>query len=191
MSIKSDWNYPEPRKGISGQWDKFVGPGSTLSEQIVALLPAILAAFAIIYYSYVSNLEWSLIQYIIAALLAFDIIGGVATNATSSAKRWYHRNGQTAPKHLAFVAIHILQIFLVSWLFRNLDIPYIAVVFFNSLYKVHFSPLAAPSRPTYQIKYVCIRINPNYLLQATFLRSCTIHSPSLPSPCPEGTIEER
>ncbi|MFZ0613588.1 MAG: hypothetical protein WAM73_15220 [Desulfobacterales bacterium] len=57
-------------------------------------------------------------------MLAFDIVGGVTTNATSSAKRWYHRSGQTALNHMGFIALHLLHIFLVAWLFRKLDYPH-------------------------------------------------------------------
>ena len=71
MSIQSDWKYPEPRKGILGQWDKFIGPGSTFSEQIVALGPAILAAIAIIYYSYRSNLNWAFGRVVERSTLTF------------------------------------------------------------------------------------------------------------------------
>ncbi|NES80973.1 MAG: hypothetical protein F6K10_05960 [Moorea sp. SIO2B7] len=134
MNKKSDWSYPEPRTGLFGQWDKFVGPGATLTEQMISLVPAVFAALCITYYSYVSNLGWSLMQHIVAAIIAFDIVGGITTNATSSAKRWYHRSGQTAINHLGFVSIHILQIFLVSWLFRNLDIPYIIGVYLYLLF---------------------------------------------------------
>jgi len=129
MERKSDWNYPEPRKGLPGQWDKFIGPGATRAEQAIALVPAIVAAFAITWYAYAYDLGWNSVQYIVAALLALDMIGGVMTNATSSAKRWYHRSNQTALHHLGFVAIHVLQIFLVAWLFRDLDMTYIVIVY--------------------------------------------------------------
>lgn len=129
MSRKSDWHFPPPRNGLAGQWDRFVGPGATVAEQLIGLLPAAIAAVAIVFYAHGEKLNWTLIQYIVAALLAFDIVGGVTTNATSSAKRWYHRNTQTVAKHLGFIAIHIMQIFLVGWLFRDLDVAYIVGVY--------------------------------------------------------------
>lgn len=125
----SNWRYPEPRAGIAGQWDKFIGPGATKSEQMLSLVPSILMAAAVMVYAYSNNLPWSLVQYSVAALLAFDITGGIITNATSSAKRWYHRNGQGFKQHFGFVALHALQIFLVAWFFRGVD-----VVFFGGVY---------------------------------------------------------
>lgn len=52
------------------------------------------------------------------------MVGGVITNATSSAKRWFHRTGQTWQHHLAFVSIHI---FLVALLFRGSDWSFLAI----------------------------------------------------------------
>jgi hypothetical protein len=129
MHAESDWHYPEPRPGLAGHWDRFIGPGATASEQLIALLPALLGALAVIAYALSCDLGWSYLQYTVAAALAFDTVGGVATNATSSAKRWYHRPGQTVPRHLGFTALHLLHLILVAWLFRDLDLVYAAVVF--------------------------------------------------------------
>ncbi len=129
MKRESNWEYPEPREGIAGQWDKFIGPGATAGEQLIALIPASLAALAIVVYAFVKDFNWTIFQYSIAFLLTFDMIGGVLTNATSAAKRWYHREGETRAKHLGFIAIHIFQIVLVSWLFRDFDLQYIIGVF--------------------------------------------------------------
>lgn len=125
----SNWHYPQPRPGLAGQWDKFVGPGATRAEQILSLVPSILAATALVFYAYHYQLGWNLGQYIVAAVLAFDVVGGVTTNATSSAKRWYHRDGQGFTQHFGFVAIHAIQIFLVAWLFRNFDLIYFGLVY--------------------------------------------------------------
>jgi hypothetical protein len=61
--------------------------------------------------------------------LAADLIGGVITNATSSAKRWYHRRGQTNIHHLMFIAVHALQLFLVAWFFRDGDWTFFVTVY--------------------------------------------------------------
>ena len=73
------------------------------------------------------GLEWSLAQYTVAALLAFDGVGGVVTNATDSAKRWFHRPGQTAAGHLAFASSHIGHFALFAWLFPNAGLAWFAV----------------------------------------------------------------
>lgn len=125
----SNWYYPDPRTGLAGAWDKFVGPGATQSEQWLALGAATLAALALVAYAAAEGLAWNGRQYAVAALLAFDFVGGVATNATSSAKRWYHRQGQGFAQHFGFVALHALQIALVAWLFQDAH-----MLFFSSVY---------------------------------------------------------
>ena len=56
-------------------------------------------------------------------------MGGVTANATSSAKRWYHRSGQSPLQHFKFVVLHFLQIFLIGWLFADLDWVFIVIVY--------------------------------------------------------------
>jgi hypothetical protein len=114
---KSDWEFPPPRHGLAGSWDRFIGPGATAGEQLLSLIPAVTFAGAVAVYAYVERLLWSPWQYLVAVLLAFDIIGGIATNATSAAKRWYHRPSRSSRQHFGFAALHVVYIFLVAWLF--------------------------------------------------------------------------
>lgn len=67
----------------------------------------------------------------LAGLLALDIVGGIVTNATSSAKRWYHRSDATRWHHFAFVSLHAIQLGLVALVFRDMDWGYFG--FFYSL----------------------------------------------------------
>ena len=129
-TIGTSWRYPPPRPGLVGEWDRFIGPGATKTEQLLSLIPAILGAIAISVYAYVYQLGWTPIQYTVAILLVINIIGGIITNATSSAKRWYHRPTQGAAQHIGFVAMHIIQIFLVAWSFRGMDLVFLSVVYF-------------------------------------------------------------
>ena len=110
------WEYPEPRTGWRGEFDRFMGPGATRAELALELGFAVLGGAAMLIYALTSFPLWSIIQIGVAVLLAFDIAGGVVTNATSSAKRWYHRAGQGARQHLQFVALHIVHVIIVAWL---------------------------------------------------------------------------
>ena len=94
MNTNIDWNYPQPRSGFSGAMDKFIGPGATRPEIIIGMGASILAPLAVVIYAYLVQLGWDAVQYVIAGLLASDIVGGIAVDTTSSAKRWYHREGQ-------------------------------------------------------------------------------------------------
>jgi len=88
-----NWNPPEPRRGLAGSWDRFVGPGATSAEEWLKLLGGLLLTGALVmgYLSQRELLNWSVAQTGIALLLALDLTGGIITNATGAAKRWYHR----------------------------------------------------------------------------------------------------
>lgn len=114
-----------PRGGFKGGLDRFVGPGATPAELILQFsFPVIAAIGAVVYAANVTN-NWSLWHFAVCALLALDVTGGIITNATSAAKRWYHRPGQNWPQHLGFVAVHVVHLVLVSWLFLDFDIPWL------------------------------------------------------------------
>lgn len=140
-----DWHYPPPRPGFDGAIDRFIGPGTTPAELILEIIVSVGAALLLILYALARPLDWSLIQLVVGALLALDIAGGVVTNATSSAKRWYHRAGQGAVNHLTFLTVHILHLLLFVVFFRAGDWGYVvgaygyvmltaAIVTFSPLY---------------------------------------------------------
>lgn len=116
-----NWTFPAPRSGLAGLWDKFIGPGATNGELWLQLvIPLVAVVAAPIYASRVVD-NWSIVQYLVCIFFAFDIAGGVITNATATAKRWYHREGQEFPQHFAFVLVHLVHLLLVSWAFLALD----------------------------------------------------------------------
>jgi uncharacterized membrane protein YuzA (DUF378 family) len=119
-----EWTPPKPRAGMLGTWDKFVGPGATSHEEWLQLGGGVvlMLAFGVLLYSHRAGLNWTPLQIGLVGLLAFDLIGGIITNATSTAKRWYHRTGQEGfSAHIPFVAVHGLHLFIVAALFRNTD----------------------------------------------------------------------
>lgn len=121
MQPKIDWDAPEPRKGLLGEWDTFVGPGATRAEVILITAFGLLSAAALFFYERTGNLGWCDRCLIFALLLAFDLGGGVIANATSATKRWYHRPGQTFKDHLSFIAFHAVHLFVVAYAFRWQD----------------------------------------------------------------------
>lgn len=120
-----EWNYPQP----ANSWEKFIGPGATKGEQTLMLLPTVLLTAGLLIMIPVQGIQWNVWQYLVAGLMAFDLVGGVITNATSTAKRWYHRPGQGTAKHLQFVAVHIFQLFLITWAFNDLNWIYLISVY--------------------------------------------------------------
>ncbi|MGD1935975.1 MAG: hypothetical protein ACFCA4_00240 [Cyanophyceae cyanobacterium] len=105
-----------------GWLDRLIGSGATSAELAVQFIPAFGAAIAAPVYGATLAMDWSSWQLGAIALLGFDIVGGVLTNATSAAKGWYHRPGQRARHHFGFVALHLFHIGLVSLLFRGADV---------------------------------------------------------------------
>lgn len=128
-NVRISWTPPEPREGWKGAWDRLVGPGATSAELWLQLGPATVAGMALPLYAILSGLGWSLVQLLVAGVLAFDMTGGIVTNATSSAKRWYHREGAGFWQHLGFILLHGAQVFLVTWLFLGMDWTFFGVFY--------------------------------------------------------------
>ncbi|MEC8042885.1 MAG: hypothetical protein VX083_11595 [Pseudomonadota bacterium] len=127
--MRIDWDLPAHRPGIWGAIDKFIGPGATTAEKQLQLYIPFAFAFGIVIFGGLANVGWSLGQYVIIALLAVDMVGGVITNATSAAKRWYFRTGEGFRQHIIFIAIHLFQIVVFAWAFLELDLLWIAGVY--------------------------------------------------------------
>ncbi len=121
MNPNIDWNYPPPRPGWRKEIDTFLGPGTTRAELTLEWIVSLAGGLGMLAYALLQPLGWNGWQTAVAVLLAFDLAGGVVTNATSSAKRWYHRPEQGFRQHFTFVAVHGIHLILVAWLFRAGD----------------------------------------------------------------------
>jgi len=104
----------EPRAGWWGAWDRLVGPGATRSENLGTAWVAFVGAGA------AGGLAWlgggTVLQIALAAGLGLDVVGGVWVNATTTARRWYHRPGGGRLASVTFAAVHVHP-FVVAWLF--------------------------------------------------------------------------
>ena len=112
--------YPEPGRGLSGAWDRFVGPGTTGVENAGTAAAAILGA-AVGFAGDPTARSWGPLRRGAAAVLGADLFGGVWANATPAAMRWYHGRGQGAREQVAFSAFHVVQLLLVAALYRDRD----------------------------------------------------------------------
>jgi hypothetical protein len=73
-------------------------------------------------------LPWTVWQYVIAGLIALDVLGGVVANALNSCKRFYHAPLQAeetglmalVKNHYVFAALHV-QPLIVGLIFGNLN----------------------------------------------------------------------
>jgi hypothetical protein len=127
MSV--EWDYPEPREGLAGQWDTFIGPGATKAESALMLGLGLAAGLLLLVYQYIAGLGWDILQQIVAALLTFDLVGGVVSNSTSATKRWYHREGQGFKEHMGFIAFHFIHPLLIVIFFMSFDWIYFALIY--------------------------------------------------------------
>ena len=115
---------PTPRSGWLGQLDRFIGPGATPTELALQLVPSVGAAIAAPLYASTLSMDWSPWQLGLIGILGFDLVGGILTNATAAAKRWYHRPDQGWRQHMTFVTVHLFHIGLVALLFRGGDVRF-------------------------------------------------------------------
>lgn len=127
--MRISWDLPELRPGIWGAVDKFIGPGATKAEKNIQLYLPFLFAAGVVGVGLYREFDWSGWQYVIIALLAVDMLGGVITNATSAAKRWFFREGEGFKQHMTFVALHLLQITVFSAAFKDFDVLWVAGVY--------------------------------------------------------------
>ena len=165
--VTINWDFPPPRSGVAGVRDAIVGPGATPVEMVLDIaIPAMAGIGALLYASRVVEV-WSLPQYIACFVLAFDTAGGVVTNATSSAKRWYHRAGQGFKQHFGMASLHLIHIVVVSWLYLGLDVAWILTAG-GYLLAAATVILLVPQylqRPTALVSYACGLLISMYLLR--------------------------
>ncbi|MFI1017816.1 hypothetical protein [Streptomyces sp. NPDC020965] len=111
--LSVDWEIPPTPGGWPGRLERFMGPGKSRSESAVehtglAVCAAVLAAGI---WSTEAHHTWSALQLTIVVLAGLDLIGGILTNATNAAKRWYHRQDPGARRaRLVFVSAHLLHL---------------------------------------------------------------------------------
>ncbi|MFD0374387.1 hypothetical protein [Streptomyces sp. NPDC127112] len=111
--LRISWEIPATPSGLAGRLERFMGPGKSRSESVVetiGLLGCALLLAAGLWSSGAAR-DWSTGQLVVVALAGLDLIGGVLTNATNAAKRWYHRADPVARRaRLLFVSAHLIHL---------------------------------------------------------------------------------
>lgn len=125
-----EWLPPAPRQGPLGAWDRFVGPGATSAEEWVQLIFGLgIAVACLASFGWSGGFAAGPVAIGVAIVLAADLGGGLVTNATSAAKRWYHRPGHGRAAHLKFVAVHGVHIVAVAAAFAADGVLYFCMVY--------------------------------------------------------------
>lgn len=105
-----DWRPP------NGKGDPIFGAGATAAEKALANTVGLLGAATILAAGIVADADWNIVQYVLAAVIAFDVVGGVVANGLNSAKRDHHGPpsatassgfGRLVSFPVVFTALHI------------------------------------------------------------------------------------
>jgi hypothetical protein len=111
--LKIVWEIPPTPPGLAGRVERFMGPGKSRSESAVETAGLVGCGLLLVVGVWASGArhEWSVVQLVVVALAGLDLIGGVLTNSTNAAKRWYHRPYPGARRvRLLFVAAHLVHL---------------------------------------------------------------------------------
>jgi hypothetical protein len=122
-----DWAIPPTSPGLSGRVERFMGPGKSGSETLVETLGGALCFCCIVALAAAdeSVRGWSSLQIGLVVVLALDLVGGALTNATNSAKRWYHRPGRGRRRgRLLFLVVHLLHLAVVAFVLLPSDLTW-------------------------------------------------------------------
>ncbi len=96
-----------PRAGPLGVWDQVAGPGADPLETGLVVGALIAGPGLAVAWARAAGAEWAWWQWLVVALLACELVGGLASNAMAPAKRWRHRSTQGHRAHFTFCALHI------------------------------------------------------------------------------------
>ncbi|MFD6973463.1 hypothetical protein [Streptomyces sp. NPDC059949] len=111
--VQISWEIPATPPGLAGRLERFMGPGKSRSESVVETLGLLGCAVLLAVGLWTSGVarDLSTAQLVVVALAGLDLIGGVLTNATNAAKRWYHRADPAAGRaRLLFVSAHLIHL---------------------------------------------------------------------------------
>ncbi|MEU5148922.1 hypothetical protein AB0G42_17245 [Streptomyces yangpuensis] len=145
--LRISWDIPATPPGLAGRLERFMGPGKSRSESVVETVGllgcAALLAFGV-WHSGVAR-DWSTAQLVVVALAGLDLIGGVLTNATNAAKRWYHRADPAARRaRLLFVSAHLVHLAAMGLFVLSGDLAWTlanAALLLGGAVTVEFAPV--------------------------------------------------
>ncbi|MBF6168821.1 hypothetical protein IU486_29370 [Streptomyces gardneri] len=113
--LQADWSIPATRPGWAGRLERFMGPGKTRAESAVEGIGGVLCVLLIAIYCLPMISGRGVVEVVALVVVACDLVGGVLTNATNSAKRWYHRT-RSSRGRLTFVGVHVAHLAVVAFL---------------------------------------------------------------------------
>ncbi|MEU3632019.1 hypothetical protein AB0E11_15325 [Streptomyces fradiae] len=145
--LRVRWEIPPTGTGLAGRLERFMGPGKSRSESVVEALGLLGCALILAAGLWTSDTArgWSTAQLVVVALTGLDLIGGVLTNATNAAKRWYHRAGPGVRRaRLLFVSAHLVHLAAMGLIVLSGDVAWTlanAALLLGGAVVVEFAPL--------------------------------------------------
>jgi hypothetical protein len=128
--VHIDWDIPPTPPGWRGELQRLLGPGKSSAEYAVELVGGgvCVALLACLAWRTGAYHDWSPLQAALITLVALDLVGGVLTNSTNAAKRWYHRPAPgTARARLVFVSTHVMHLAAVALVMLDDAWPWLLV----------------------------------------------------------------
>ncbi|GLF95440.1 hypothetical protein [Streptomyces yaizuensis] len=128
--LEVDWDIPATPGGLAGRLERFMGPGKSRAESAVEAAGALVCVLLLAAGITASDSfdDWSGPQLAIVALAGLDLVGGILTNATNAAKRWYHRPGPAVRRgRLLFTGAHLLHLAAMGLVVLDGDMGWTAV----------------------------------------------------------------
>lgn len=105
-----DWAAPDARG------DALLGAGATRAEKMLTYGVGVAGAAIIVFAAWIHRADWNVVQYILAAIIAMDVVGGVVANGLNAAKRDHFGppsateqsiGGRLVRRPVLFTALHI------------------------------------------------------------------------------------
>ncbi|WJL94932.1 hypothetical protein QSU92_13310 [Microbacterium sp. ET2] len=105
-----DWTAPDA-KG-----DALLGAGATRAEKTLTYGVGVAGAALIVIAAWIENVDWNVVLYIVAAIIALDVVGGVVANGLNAAKRDHFGppsatgrsvGGRLVRRPVLFTALHV------------------------------------------------------------------------------------
>jgi hypothetical protein len=121
MKLEIDWTIPATPPGWKGSFERFMGPGKSRLELRTELTGSAVCMALLIWHLLAAPIEAGWPQWILVVFIGLDLVGGVMTNATNAAKRWYHNKPPRS--RLLFVAAHVT--YLAAMAFIVLDTAWV------------------------------------------------------------------
>lgn len=94
-----------------------MGPGKSRVELRTELAGSLVCMALLGWHLLAAPIQAGWAQWVVTVFIGLDLVGGVMTNATNAAKRWYH--SKPSRSRLSFVAAHIA--YLAAMAFVVLD----------------------------------------------------------------------